>query len=527
MATHRRRIVLGLLSSVLGTGVSRVLGAARDIAISHRFGAGMVSDAFWVAFTVPSVFRRFVADEGLTGALLPAVAREEGENGLDAAKALSDVAFTGLLLASGTLSLAGILGAPLLVKMFGWGFSEHPEQFALAVRLTRWMFPFVIMVSLVSFCEALLNHRGHFFVPKVAPGVVSAALVAATLWGTGFFEEPAMALPAGLLVGGLLHLLIQVPPMARLWRWPRISLAFGNPRFRLLLREMGKVVVIGITAQVNIMVLRSLATLLMPGSVSHYWYANRLVDLTQGMIAVGLGSALLPAIAQDAAAGEWESFGADLRFALRLAGFMLIPVAAIMSAFALPLVSILFRHGSFSEADVRSTALTFICMVPFFLAMAGINLLKRAFFALDDRTTLIQVGIAGTLLTALVGYILSSPFGVAGLALALSISTSAQLALYLMLLPRRIGTPLRLGGLLRPLGRIALASLVPAGFVSLLIRLGDWSRGPSSLRNLLVVGGGLAGAFVVFLLAARALDLPEFAAVVRRLRSLSERRRRE
>ena len=167
--------------SAAGTGLSRVAGAVRDVVLSHVFGAGRASDAFWLAWTVPSIFRRFVADEGLTGALIPAVGQAEEAEGETGARRLANTALAALLLACAVVCVGGILGAPWLVKAFAWGFTRDPDKLALTVTLTRWLFPFVAFVSLVSYCEALLNYRGRFFIPKLAPGIVSGSIAAAAL----------------------------------------------------------------------------------------------------------------------------------------------------------------------------------------------------------------------------------------------------------------------------------------------------------------------------------------------------------
>jgi putative peptidoglycan lipid II flippase len=173
---NRRSKIFGAsVVSALGTGLSRVLGAARDVTIGHIFGAGRASDAFWMAWTIPSLFRRFVADEGLTGALIPAVARAEQEVDTREARRLANGALLALLVAGAAICVVGILGAPLLVRLIAPGFSDDPEKLALTISLTRWLFPFVVFVSLVSYCEGLLNYRGHFFVPKLAPGIVRSA----------------------------------------------------------------------------------------------------------------------------------------------------------------------------------------------------------------------------------------------------------------------------------------------------------------------------------------------------------------
>ncbi|HAN32768.1 MAG TPA: hypothetical protein DCQ06_14335, partial [Myxococcales bacterium] len=211
--THQRRgnFLRAVAASVLGTGLSRALGALRDVCIARIFGASGASDAFWIAFTVPNTLRRFVADEGLTGALIPAVARAETEQSQTAARQLANRVLTALLLINLVVCVAGWFGAEWLVKAFAYSFVADPEKFALTVTLTRWLMPFVAMVSLVSFCEGLLNHRRHFFVPKVAPGLVSAGIVIAALVAVDRFEHPTYALVAGVLFGGLTHVLVNLP----------------------------------------------------------------------------------------------------------------------------------------------------------------------------------------------------------------------------------------------------------------------------------------------------------------------------
>jgi putative peptidoglycan lipid II flippase len=487
-----------------------VAGAVRDVVLSHVFGAGRASDAFWLAWTVPSIFRRFVADEGLTGALVPAVGQAEQAEGERGARRLANTALAALLLACAVVCVGGILAAPWLVKAFAWGFTRDPGKFELTVTLTRWLFPFVAFVSLVSYCEALLNYRGRFFIPKLAPGIVSGSIAAAALLLTTRFEEPIYALVVGALVGGLAHLLVCIPPLVSSWGLPLPSFAgWRDPRFRRLAGEMGKVVMIGLVAQVNVVLLRLLASLLAEGSVTQYWYAARVVDLAQGAVAVGVGSALLPVISRDAAERHWDAFRSHFAEAVRLAGLVMLPAAALLLALAPPIVALLFRHGAFDVGAAGHTSATLRALVPFMLALAGINIVKKAFFALDDRNSLLAVGVLGLAATAGLGYPLSRSLGVQGLGLSLSLSSSLQLALYLMILRRKMGTQLGLQNLVAPLLRM-LAAAVPAALVALTIcRAGEWEKGPASPLNwaLLVAAGVAAG--VVYLGGAWALGVRE------------------
>ena len=518
MAPPNSSILGASVVSAVGTGISRVLGAARDIAISHVFGDRREAGAFFVAWTVPSVFRRFVADEGLTGALIPAVAQAEKLDGEAAARRLAGAALTALLIAALVLVTGGVLGAPWLAAMFGYGFTDDPATFSLTVLLTRWLFPFVAFVSLVSFCEGLLNHRGHFFVPKVAPGIVSGSIIIAVLLLSGRLQQPALSLAVGVVLGGAAHLIVCVPPLVLKWGWPVPSIAgLGAPRFRSFLREMGKVAAIGIVAQLNVVLLRNLATLLAPGSVAQYWYANRVVDLAQGVIAVAVGSALLPAIARDVAEEHWDQFRRDFNEAVQLAAIFLLPAAGLLVALAEPLVAILYRHGEFGVAAAAHSTATLRMLVPFMLCLGGINIVKKVYFALDDRVTPLVVGATGLCVTASLGYLLSTRMGVEGLGLALSLSATAQLLAYVGILRMRMGARLGLGGLASPLTRLSLATC-PATLVAFLIaRGGDWSLGPSSPRNWLLVASAAAGAGAIYLALGWILGVASLRELLRRI----------
>jgi len=495
-ASRRSGILGASVVSAVGTGLSRVLGALRDIAIGHVFGAGRVSDAFWMAWTVPSLFRRFVADEGLTGALIPGVARAEREVDAAEARRLANGALLALIAAGLVICAAGIAGAPWLVRFIAPGFADDPAKLELTVALTRWLFPFVLFVSLVSYCEGLLNYRGHFFVPKLAPGIVSACIAAAALLAVNRFEEPIFALAAGVLVGGLTHLLVCVPPLVMRWGLPIPSpRGMRGTRFRFFLREMGKVAAIGIVAQLNVVLLRVLASFLEEGSITQYWYANRLVDLSQGTIAVAVGSALLPAVARNAAERNWEGFRDNFAEAVRLAAFVLVPVACLLVGLARPIVSILFLHGEFDVESAEHVAATLRLLVPFMVALGGINIVKKAYFALDDRTSLLVVGTLGLAVTATSGYLLSSRIGVEGLGLALSISGVAQLVVYLGILKLKIGEKLGLSSLIAPLLKLFIASIPAALGAAAICRYGIWERGPADPRNWIVLGA--AGLFAV------------------------------
>ena len=406
------------------------------------------------------------------------------------------------------LCILGVVFAEPLVLMCAWSWKDDPEQLARAATMTRWMFPFVGMVSAVSYFEGLLNYRGHFFVPKFAPAMVSIGIVAAALFLADRLG-PATALVVGTMGGGLLHVLINVPVLRRRWGPLGFRLDLHSPRLRAVTKEMSKVVAIGVFGQINVVVLRQLGTALGPGAITHYWNANRLTDLAQGIVAVAIGSALLPNVAASIAEASWDRFRAELGQALRLAAFLLLPVGATLLAFAVPITAMLFRLGAYTWEDVLATASALRLMTPFILGVAASNILKKVFFALDERTTLIVVGAAGTALTLFLGWFLVGPFGVGGLSLALSIATLAQVAVYVLVLWRRLGDWLGVGLLAGPLLRMALACGPVALVLVLAQPFGRWERGPFDAVNVTVFVLGGATAWMAYFAAAWVLGVPE------------------
>ncbi len=450
--------------------------------------------------------------------MIPAIAQEESKFGTDAARRLTDTLFTILLIGLAILCLGGILASPLLVRLFAYGFTRDPAQFNLTVNLAMWLFPFVAMVSLVSYCEGILNHRNHFFIPKIAPGVVSVGIVIFVVLFSSRFTTPIYSLAAGTLIGGMAHLLMHIPILKKLWYFPRLNFSFNTPRVRFFMGEMGKVILIGIFAQINIVVLRTLASFLTAGSVTHFWNASHIVDLMNGIIAVGMSSALMPAAARSAAEKDWQNLRSQLDYSLNMSAFFLFPICTFMIFYHIPMVSILFRHGNFTYRDTLVTAAALQLLIPFILSVGGINIIKKVYFAIDDRNTLMAVGGSGVVLTGLIGMALIKPMGIRGLAVALSISTVLQLILYFYILRRKIRQIVHPAALFVPFLKIAAACLPAAIFLYLSAGKGKWQMGPRAPGNLLLVCCAALVTLITFLVAAYFLKIPELQSFIKRFK---------
>ena len=504
------------MSSSFGTILSKGFGLARELVLSGVLGAGMVYDSFIIAWTFPGVVRRFVADEGLTGALMPAVGNAEVESE-QAAKQLASQTLGALLVVCLLLSVGGIVFAPILVHWMAPTFEG--EQLALTISLSQILFPFVLFVSVLSWMETLVNLREHYFWPKVAPAMVSICVVSSALF---FRNDSAMdvvwAISYGTIVGGVLQLFVCFPALKRLWGIiPPSFSGFANPRFQDLLGEMGKVFLIGIAAKINIIVLRYLASGLEEGAMTWYWNATRLVDFAQGIIAVGMASVLLPKIVDAVANKDGDAFREHFGGASRLAGALLIPFAAFLLFFAEPFVAVLLRHGQYTWSDVQETATAVQLLVPFMLAVGGINIIKKPFYALDRRDVLLGVGVCGVGVTFLLGTWLCPDYGVNGLALALSLSTTLQLIAYGVIVRGLVSGGLGLVPLLMYFLRVLIAT-VPAVVAGMLLHpFGNWESGFTLLNIGLLGAIGVLGG-VAYVIAGSLLKLSEINEVVNKFR---------
>ena len=193
------------------TFLSRIFGFVRDMVIAWFFGAGMAADAFFVAFRLPNLLRRLFAEGALSIAFVPVFTEVLEKEGRAAAASMARSAIRLLTLVLIGVSAAGVLAAPVLVWIIAPGFADDPEKFAVTVRLTRIMFPYILLVGLVALAMGILNPLGHFAAPALAPVFLNLAMIGAVFFISPYMEDPVTGLAVGVIIGGGLQLLLQLP----------------------------------------------------------------------------------------------------------------------------------------------------------------------------------------------------------------------------------------------------------------------------------------------------------------------------
>jgi putative peptidoglycan lipid II flippase len=515
----RARLVRSASAITPLTLVSRLTGYLREKIVALLFGASARTDAFIVAWRIPNMLRDIVGEGAMSSAFIPVYTeilqtRSEGEARAFVGRVIGTFAF---LLSA--ITVAGILFSPLLVDLLAHDFRSQPWQFALAVSLNRWIFPYIFLVSLAALFQGVLNAHHRFAIPAAAPIFMNVGFIAATLLLAPRLAEPTYALAAGVLLGGLLQMAIQWPQLARLKAVGRPALGWRDPAVRsVLLLMTPRLFAYGINT-INLTFATRFATELGTSNVSRLYFANRVKELVLGGFAVALATAILPLLSRQALASDRQQFVSTLAFALRLIAFVTVPATVGLIVLRFPILRVLLQGGAFRVDDTRATAdvLAALALGLFFFAV--VRVVVPAFYALKETRLPVVAALADCSVFILSCFVLTPRLALPGIGLAASIAAAVNVAILLGVLRRREGS-LRGREILASLVRITAAALAMGVVLVLSLRVVD----PMQMRGLPAAGalfGLIAAGTAVYWICAHLLGAPEPA----ELRQVARRKR--
>lgn len=499
------------------TLLSRILGLVRDLVVAYFFGAGMAADAFFVAFRIPNLLRRLLAEGALTVSFIPVFTEYLTQRTREEAFDLFRSALTVFSLILAVVSILGILLSPWIITVFAPGFTADPDKFALTVLLNKIMFPYIFLIGLVALAMGVLNSMGRFAGPALAPVMLNLGMIGCVLLTSRWFDPPIISLAVGVMVGGLLQVLLQVPYLAKEKGLLGLSGHFRNPALKRIGLLMAPATLGAAVYQITVFVNTLLASFLPEGSVSYLYYADRIVQFPLGVFAVALATAVLPTMSRQAAAGDEAGLGETLSFSLRLVSFITIPATVGMVVLATPLIRLLFQHGQFDAATTRYTASALIAYALGLWALSAVQIVVRVFYSLQDTRTPVKIAIVSLTANIVLCFLLMWPFKHVGLALASSGGSIVNLTLLLVFLRKRLG---RIDGraVLASVTKNLLWSALMAAVVALIaFTPAPWAKETTlllGLRVLIAVGAGMG----VYLGAALVWKSPEAAALFRVLK---------
>jgi putative peptidoglycan lipid II flippase len=401
------------------------------------------------------------------------------------------------------VSLAGVIGAPGLVWVTASGLARDPSAFDAAVVMTRWMFPYILFISMVALASGILNTWKKFALPAFAPVLLNLSFIASALLLSRYFDPPVYALAAGVVIGGIAQVSIQIPALRRIGMLPRIGVnfvaAFRDPDTRRLLTLMAPALLAVSVAQISLLINTHIASRLAAGSVSWITYADRLMEFPTALLGVALGTVLLPSLARADAAGDADEYSGLLDWGLRLVVLLALPCMVGLSMMAEPLTALLYHYGRFDARSVAMTSLAVIGYAVGLLGLIAIKVLAPGFYARQDVRTPVKIGLFVLAATQGMNVLFVPLFGHAGLALSISIGALVNAGLlFTGLWRRRIYRPLPGWG--RFIMQVLAASATMATMLAITVGRFDWIalQAQPMLRIALTLGV-VAGAGGVFL----------------------------
>lgn len=488
------------------TLLSRILGLVRDAVMAWAFGATRIADAFYVAFRIPNLLRRLVAEGALTIAFIP-VFTEYLHNSRDEAKKAASVIFTYLSLFLAALVVAGVVFAPVIVKLIAWGFGYDDEKFRMTVYLTRLMFPYIALISLVALAMGILNTLKRFAAPAASPILLNIGIICGAWFLWKFFEMPATGLAVGVLIGGVAQLALQIPFLMREGMLPKLNFDWRHPALKGMLFLMIPSAFGAAVYQLNVVVVTLLASFLPEGSVSYLWYADRISEFSLGIFSISVATVALPVLAGHVVSKDMDALKRTENFSLRLAMFIDIPSAIGLYLLSLPIVAVLLQRGEFDPITAARTAAAlsiFALKLPF---VSGVRNLVPAFFALRDAKTPVYVSAATVVVNAAAALLLMGKYKHVGLAMALVISSVFNFSLLLYLLRRKIG-PIGGAKLISSAVRTCIASAAMAICLMIIIKLVGPNWYAVLWRKVMILSSFIIIGFSIFLGTSKFL-LPE------------------
>jgi putative peptidoglycan lipid II flippase len=517
----------GLLRSTAVVGsmtlLSRVLGLARDVIFARFFGAGLLMDAFFVAFKIPNIFRRFFAEGAFSQSFVPVFTEYDETRSREEVKELLDRVAGTLGLILFVFTLIGVVAAPLLISVAGMGWLLNPDadstaKFDLAVVMLRFTFPYLLFISLTAMAGAILNTYQRFAAAAFVPVLLNVVLIIFAAFVAPNFAQPGVVLAAGVFVAGAVQLLFMLPLLARMRLLPRPKWGWQDSGVQRIMKLMLPAIFGSSVAQINILFDTLLASFLMTGSISWLYYSDRLMEFPLGVFGIALATVILPNLSREYAADSTQGFAAMLDWALRLVILVALPAAVGLFLLAGPALTTIFYGGRFGVDDVNMATLSLMAYSFGLLGFILVKVLVPGYFSRQDTKTPVKIGIIALLVNMVLNVLIVVPWlqsGAAGPHAGLAVATSISSFLNAGLLYRGLlkeGVIRHEDGWRSFLLRVLVATAVMAMLISYFVPAQErWFEADFWVAlgwlSIAIFGGGVAYIGTLFAMGMRPSEL--------------------
>ncbi|MDP1637751.1 MAG: murein biosynthesis integral membrane protein MurJ [Candidatus Nitrotoga sp.] len=426
---------LGTIGSF--TLASRILGITRDVLVARIFGAGMATDAFFIAIKLPNLLRRLFAEGAFSQAFVPILGEYKNRRGHEETKLLVDHVTTLLAIILFIVTLIGIIAAPILVYISAPGFIAMSAKFDLTVQLLRITSPYIFFISLVAVASGILNTYNKFWVPAFTPILLNLCFIGAALWLAPYFDPPIMALAWAVFVAGFVQLAFQLPFLKKIGMLPTLRFNLKDAGVWRIIKQIGPAVFGVSISQISLIINTIFASFLVAGSVSWLYYADRLMEFPSGVLGAAIATILLPSLSKHHANGNPVEYSKLLDWGLRLTFMLTLPAALALGMIAVPLLATFFQHGAFTVLDVLMTRNALVGYSVGLIGILSVKVLAPAFYARQDIKTPVKIGVITLFATQAMNLLFIGWLQHAGLALAIGLGSCLNSAILFYLLRKR------------------------------------------------------------------------------------------
>jgi putative peptidoglycan lipid II flippase len=516
--TEKTQILKSASIISLVTILSRTLGYLRDQRITLLLGTTLHADSFVLAYRIPNLFRRLVGEGTIAAAFIPVFTTFMRDRSKEELWHFANRLFWTAALVLAVITVLGMVFSPQVISTFSFT-GEKATSWDEAITLNRIIFPYLFFLGLAALGMGILNSFHHFALPASTTVFLNLTIIifsTAMVWH--YFRSPAVSLAVGVLVGGALQFLVLVPQLVRRGMRFDFGISFVHSGIRSVARVMfPRFFGLGIS-QINFFVDTFFvnAPKMPRGSLTALYVADRVMELVLGGYAIAVATAILPMMAHQAAANDFEGLKRTFTFAVRIVAYITIPAAVGLMILREPIIRMLFQHGQFVAESTRLTARPLLYYAAGLPALACVKLIVPAFYSARDTKTPVIVAAISFVLNIVLNIVFLEfffkRFQNGGPALATVLATFFDFFTLFFIFRLRYGA---LGSveILRSIGKISLCSVIMGLGCMIANHYADFTLHSAFFIQLLVFIGLIGGATLLYIALTWIFRCPEIQEV--------------
>lgn len=492
--------------------ISRILGFLRETLMASFYGQSGVTDAYTAAFILPDLLYWLLVGGVLSAAFIPVfseyIAKGNENEGWRVASSVVNL----ILFTLGVFTLVGLFFTPQFVRLVVPGFKS--ENMVLATHLTRILLLQPLFMALSGLTMGILNSYKIFWPSAVGTVLYNACIIFfGTILANPAKPDSISGFAVGVVIGAIANFAVQIPALRRVGIRYYPIIDWRHPGVRLIGALAVPIILSYSLNQIQVVVNTTFGSLLFPGSITAVWSSYRLFQLPVGIFALAIAVATFPTMTEQAALKRWDDFRQTVSNAIRMVIFITLPISVGMIVLRFPLIRVLFEHGEFTANNTLTMAIPLFYFSIGISSQAVIQILPRAFYALQDTWTPVILGIIAMAINVLAMVLLVGPLAHGGLAFATTIAAFVNMLLLFYLLRKKIG---QMDGW--AMFWTSLKALVASVFMGGVIWV--WMQwltsliGVRTIASLMVLITGAAIGVIVFAGMAKFLRMKEFEQVM-------------